>query len=162
VSLEQLYLSAGQQAGWRCQWLVDHEILRANFKGLTKLKKLAIDRDTYRTIDELEVEAYYSDKVLRHADWLRAHEALGVNEDLEDDDVPYDEIFERGHRDLMLAEAEKYAATLPSLEWIFCGQWPMAIEEHENGKVRAAVPLTKERDSCWTALNRMFSMETND
>ncbi|KAL4971337.1 hypothetical protein BDW66DRAFT_146302 [Aspergillus desertorum] len=160
VSLEQLCLTAGEQIGWRYQWEVDHDILRANFKGLTKLKKLAICRDTYRTHDALEVEAYYSDRLVRDPEWVDAQVRPELDEgaDVQDDDIPYEEVWERAHRNRMLCQAEKYAAILPSLMWIFCGQWPMAIKERENGTFRAAIPLSKERDTCYTALSRMFSM----
>lgn len=42
--------------------LVNHEILRETLKGLTRLKKLAICRDTYRTHDIPDVEGYYSER----------------------------------------------------------------------------------------------------
>ena len=95
--------------------------------------------------------------ILPDAEWIE----VPLRAD-EDDPETYREIFERAHRDRMLLQAEKYAATLPSLEWIFCGQWPMAIEEHENGISRTAIPLGTERDTCFTALSRMFSMEGDD
>ncbi|KAJ5176517.1 uncharacterized protein N7482_002394 [Penicillium canariense] len=159
VSLEQLCLTAGEDIGWRCQWLVDHEMLRANLKGLTKLKKLAICRDTYRTHLTTDVEGYYSDLVLPDAEWFDPHARPELDEvaDVENDDIPHQE-WERAHRNGMLWQAEKYAATIPSLEWVFCGQWPMAIKERGNGTFRTAIPLTKERDDCYTALSRMFAM----
>lgn len=164
VSLEQLCLAAGEIFGWRHQWLVNHEILRSNLKKLTKLKKLAICRDTYRTRNTLEVEAYYEEQILWGTDWsdVRARPELDEAAGVEDGDAFSGGIWERVHRNRMLLQAEKYAATLPSLEWIYCGQWPMAIQERGNGTSKAAIPLTKGRDTCYTALGRMFSMGTDD
>lgn len=72
--------------------------------------------------------------------------------------MSYNATWERVHRNRMLRQAEKYAAAIPSLEWIYCGQWPMAIQERGNETPRVAVPLSKERDTCYTALSRMFAM----
>jgi hypothetical protein len=58
----------------------------------------------------------------------------------------------------MLVQAEKYAAALPGLEWIYCGQWPMAIKKFGNEAPKVAVPLTKERDNCYTFLKGIFAM----
>lgn len=57
------------------------------------------------------------------------------------------EIWELSHRNFMLAESEKYAAVLPSLEWIYCGQWPMKIKAPGDGSFGNAVPLPDERQN---------------
>ena len=165
TSLEQLCLTAGELLGWPCQWLVNHEVLRANLKGLTKLKKLAICRDTYRTdTPGVEVEEYYTLYDLNDHELIdeQARSELDEASVIEFDDEALEGIWERAHCRRMLRQAEKYAAAMPSLEWIYCGQWPMAIQERGNGTARAAIPLTKGRDTCYTALGRMFSMGNDD
>ncbi|KAK3349672.1 hypothetical protein B0T25DRAFT_610573, partial [Lasiosphaeria hispida] len=124
-SLEQIWLSAGWQFGWRHQWLIDHNAVRSCLQRLAKLKRLAISRDTYQVLDgglSLELGS------------------LGV--------------WERAHRNRMLRGGEKYAAAFPCLEWMYCGQWPMEIRKvgGSGGTIRA-VPLGKERDSCRTLLH---------
>ncbi|KAI9704491.1 MAG: hypothetical protein M1820_005565 [Bogoriella megaspora] len=47
VTLEQLHVSAGFQAGWRHSWLVDHLAVRKSLQPLQQLKILAISRDSY-------------------------------------------------------------------------------------------------------------------
>ena len=165
ASLEQLCLTAGEEIGWPCQWLVNHEALRANLKGLTKLKKLAICRDTYQTdAPGVEVEEYYTLYDLNDHELIdeQARSELDEASVIEFDDEALEDIWERAHCRRMLRQTEKYAAAMPSLEWIYCGQWPMAIQERGNGTARAAIPLTKGRDTCYTALGRMFSMGNDD
>ena len=36
-------------------------------------------------------------------------------------------IWERAYRNGMLLQAERYAAAIPSLEWMYFEQWPMEI-----------------------------------
>ena len=45
TSLKQLQLGAGQQYGWKCEWLIDHTIMRKHLAKLPYLTKLAIKRD---------------------------------------------------------------------------------------------------------------------
>lgn len=47
TSLEPLRIRAGVDVGWRCQWLIDHEMLWANLGRLKRLRTLALCRDTY-------------------------------------------------------------------------------------------------------------------
>jgi hypothetical protein len=171
-SLEQLCLSTGQQFGWRHQWLIDHDAVRLGLRGLTKLKRLALSRDTYVLPDGASgprVERYYEDRRVTSAERNDALERpeLGRVGDVEhlaegegNDDGPEVEVWERAHRNRMLREAEKYAAVFPHLEWIYCGQWVMGIRNKptSEGIIRVAVPLAKERDSCWTFLNETFGM----
>ena len=180
-SLQQLRLCAGQEFGWRCQWLVDHDNLRTNLRGLQDLRKLALSRDTYPIGAYPDVEEYYSAQAFfeEHEDMARERPALDVPEDWlasqleagEDRDELIDsyygqlsmsskEIWELAHRNRMLREAERYATIFPKLEWIFCGQRPMSIETSSNSDrpVRTAVPLNKERDTCTTLMRQMFAM----
>lgn len=112
---------------------------------MTKLKKLGICRDTYPIPGDPEVEEYFSYPIVSDADRADARLTPELNGN---GPVQYKEIFERAHRIRMLVQAEKYAAAIPILEWIYCGQWPMAIEKRGGGTFRAAIPLTKERDTC--------------
>jgi hypothetical protein len=143
-SLEQLYISAGIPNGWRHQWLIDHDVLRSSLGGLRKLRRLALSRDTYFPPGGLpysHVEGYYEYPIL----------PLGGLNDVPEwtDGESIRDIWERGHRGRMIQEAEKYAALLPGLEWIYCGQWPMDIrnEQTSSGVLRSAVPLGEKRDS---------------
>lgn len=174
-SLEQLCLSAGEQFGWRHEWLIDHNTARLCLRGLAKLKRLAFSRDTYVLPDDASgpgVEKYYERRWVTLAERNDALERPDLDRvgDIEhmvdgegNDEAPEDgsiEIWERAHRNRMLREAEKYASVFPHLEWIYCGQWPMEIRNKpmSEGMVRVAMPLAKERDSCWTFLERMFAM----
>ncbi|KAL6859280.1 hypothetical protein J3F83DRAFT_339306 [Trichoderma novae-zelandiae] len=183
-SLEQLCLSAGEPGGWRHQWLIDHDLVRSSLRGLAKLKRLAFERDTYVKIGEPgpDVERYYESRWITSAEVLVAVERPDLDtlrpilriEGSTDDDMGahnfdidgFDmfEIWERAHRNRMLGEAERYALTLPCLEWIYCGQWPMEIrtKQTREGANRTAVPLGEGRDSCWTLLRRMFEMREDE
>jgi hypothetical protein len=96
-SLQQLRLIAGPSMGWRCQWKIDHDILRFCLKTLAKLGRLALYHDGYIRENRFshEVELYYPH-------WNR-------------------DLWEVEHCDSMMQEAEKYATVLPSLEWIYFG-----------------------------------------
>lgn len=77
----------------------------------------------------------------------------------EDFSVSSQVIWERAHRNRMLSEAEKYATILPALQWMYCGNWPMAlINDHKKRRFRKAIPLWKERDTCRTLLRNMFGL----
>ncbi|KAK3292027.1 uncharacterized protein B0H64DRAFT_329972 [Chaetomium fimeti] len=162
TSLEQLHLSAGIPAGWRHQWLVDHDVVRSNLGGLTRLKKLALSRDTYLVpggLPRSRLEAYYEDRFPTLSDLDGAAE---WHEDASRDTAF--KIWEHAHRKRMVEEANKYAILFQGLEWILCGQWPMDIrKEQTSGAIkRFAVPLGEERDSCSTFLRRIFAMGDDD
>ncbi|PKS08754.1 hypothetical protein jhhlp_004807 [Lomentospora prolificans] len=179
-TLEQLSLSAGESVEWRHQWLIDHEEVRWALRGLSKLKRLAFVRDTYVS-PGLEIgrhlEAYYERYL--HIELTPAQKKLALERPelggisaawvamaarVNRDGVPRvpddPELWERYHRNRMLREAEEYAAVLPKLEWIYCGQWPIGIKENRSpeGLARVAVPLHDKRDSCCTLRKRMFAM----
>ena len=72
------------------------------------------------------------------------------------------ENFEKIQRSRMIKEANQYARSLPFLEFIYIGQFPMSITGGKNGE-RDTSPLVDERDEYWTALKRMFgSPESTD
>lgn len=175
-SLEQLCLSAVDCFGCHNHWLVDHDMVRSSLRGLTRLKRLAFARDTYMANNPhptlASAEPYYHYREVTPADrahvleWLKSGGSdPGPRQDGDDDDgdgpeLGDNEIWERAHCNRMIREAEKYAAALPQLEWIYCGQRPMGVRNEETlrGITRVAVPLGETRDTCWTLLRRMFSM----
>ncbi|RFU79400.1 hypothetical protein TARUN_2855 [Trichoderma arundinaceum] len=181
-SLEQLCLGAGEFAGWRHQWLIDHNEIRSRLRGLEKLKRLAFSRDTYNNLDNLDeessrhVERYYKDRMVtpavRHDAFMMPHldNVEGNHDDaesIEGDDgniIPNSIIWERAHRNRMLWEAERYAAVFPRLHWIYCGQLPISIrtKQESKGTVYVATPLGKARDPSWLDLARTFEMEKDD
>lgn len=61
TSLEQIHLSAGDQHGWRHNWLIDHELMRQHLGKLPNLKRIAFSRDSYNfdSLSQWEVECYY-------------------------------------------------------------------------------------------------------
>ncbi|KAK5702879.1 hypothetical protein LTR97_003825 [Elasticomyces elasticus] len=78
-------------------------------------------------------------------DWLHSHgarpkaKAPAFPAD-QYDELPSEEIWELSHRNRMLDEAEDFARLMPTLKWLFLGQWPMKI--HASG---TAVPFTDTR-----------------
>lgn len=131
-TLEQLHLVGGISVGWRCQWRIDHGLLRLHFEGLNKLERLALCRDAYGPPD-FNVEMYYQ---------------------CADGDS-----WELDHRNRMHREAVKYAAVFPALEWIYLGQLPMSIVHDTTSSDGAnVIPLSEHRDSCTTYLGNMFAM----
>ncbi|KAH7006922.1 hypothetical protein EDB80DRAFT_717979 [Ilyonectria destructans] len=166
VSLEQLSLSCGLRLGWRHQWLVHHPQLRTSLQGLSRLKKLALVRDTYPLPSPVfDTEAYYSRRMVKAEERADAEGRMELEPDeAGSDDSPEVEIWERAHRNRMLGHAETYAAVLPALEWILCGQRPMAIERDDKSRIARlkAVPLTKCRDDCYTFLKETFGLATKD
>ncbi|KAH8653041.1 hypothetical protein BGZ61DRAFT_468192 [Ilyonectria robusta] len=175
VSLEQLCLCAGIRLGWRHQWLVDHNEVRSHFGQLKRLRKLALVRDTYSIpCPGFDVEEYYNFRFEGDQESIDAEDRpeLDINEnpdldsrpegeemeeDVEDNDFHH-QVWERAHRNRMLAQAEEYAAALPKLEWMFCGQRPMGFEQNLESPdtPRKAVPLTRGRDECYTFLESTF------
>ena len=151
--LEQVCLSAGFQLGWKHDWLIDHESIRNNLSNLPRLKKIAFIRDSYNHpayVRENSHLTYYSERFPNQEEMDAAGLDWGSEEAMT-------QAWEYGHKRRMVLEAEKYIASMAKLEWIFLGQYPMAVmkgtsEEDE----RHAVPLCDERDSCDTLLDRMF------
>ncbi|EFQ25220.1 uncharacterized protein GLRG_00364 [Colletotrichum graminicola M1.001] len=167
-SLEQLRLTAGQISGWRRQWLIDHDAVRECLKGLRRLKRLAISRDTYPVPFGLqEPEYYYEMRFVDQEDRKLAKKRKWINktvpiEDSDSETVDEEgEIWEYAHRYKMFKQAEKYAEVIPTLEWIYCGEWPMKFvwdRADRQTRRKVAWPLAKSRDSCWSYLRRTFGM----
>ncbi|KAI8159738.1 hypothetical protein K4K49_003594 [Colletotrichum sp. SAR 10_70] len=167
-SLEQLSLTAGVTSGWRRQWLIDHDAVRESLKSLTRLKRLAISRDTYSVpFDVAEPEYYYEMRIVDPEDLELAEKRSWINE-LEPIDVnEAHEVWEYAHRYKMFKQAEKYAEVIPTLEWVYCGEWPMDFFDgpvYEDGlwdgqtMRKVARPLARVRDSCWSYLRQTFGM----
>ena len=64
----------------------------------------------------------------------------------------------------MLREAEKHAAVFPDMEWIYCRQSPIEVQNKQTSKgtIRVAMPLGAKRDSCSTFLEQMSAMRRDD
>ncbi|KAL7893195.1 hypothetical protein HDV63DRAFT_387573 [Trichoderma sp. SZMC 28014] len=180
VSLERLSLRAGMDFGWRHQWLVDHDKLRQHLRPLTRLKMLALARDTYpiSSSSRIAAERYYSARLVGESERAvaRARADLDVGEAssvadthgmTEDQHNEWEEseaearIWERAHRNRMLAQAEAYAEVFPALDWILVGQRPIGFRRDFRDHVshKKAVPLTRHRDECYTFLNRTFGIQ---
>ena len=147
VSLEQIHLSAGKQLGSRLNWLIDHELMRSQLRGLTSLRKVAFSRDTYRSLfsgSSVNATYYYT------------HRLLGPGEGNGGDHRGNFTIWEQRHRERMLAEANKYVSEMPKLEWLHFGQITMLFTQLRGTDNKTAVSLSEERDSCWTLLREMF------
>ncbi|KAF5666085.1 hypothetical protein FHETE_6386 [Fusarium heterosporum] len=165
LSLQQLRLGAGMRRGWRHQWLVDHDELRRHFGQLKGLKRLALTRDTYQiNLSVMHPQRYYA---LR---WVGVEEETDANKrlhldankevrlgDMDESEILF-QMWERAHRNRMLDQAEKWATTLPNLQWMFCGQRPMGFIKIKGKMTEPpeAVTLTQERDECRTYLESIF------
>ncbi|KAI0837292.1 hypothetical protein F5Y06DRAFT_271271 [Hypoxylon sp. FL0890] len=178
TSLEQLHLSAGCGRETH-QWLIDHDKLRETLHGLKRLRKLAFSADTYQSSDprSLEAQFYYHGRLWSDSCILDAKARPDLDDDddlgdlvaklqiLDDDTIrtvlkAQDKLWEKAHRNRMLSQAEKYAAVLPALEWVYFGQRTMSIrQDPKNPGRRMAWPLTKEREGFYS-LYDMFAMGT--
>jgi hypothetical protein len=154
-TLEQVCLAAGCQIGWKYDWLIDHKSIRNHLSNLPRLKKIAFTRDSYKQLsfsNETNHENYYSHRFPSFEEM----DAAGLNWESEEARI---QLWEDGHKRRMVLEAEKYVALMPKLEWIYLGQYPMAVTKGAFEEERHVVPLCNERDDCDTLLNRMFGWE---
>lgn len=146
ASLEQLELGAMNTANLD-YWPISHVLMRAHLCRLRNLRKLAYSNDTYTPLHpDLTAEDYYAIRRPHSSDY----EAAQLRLDLDGGtlgpiikSVPDHAIWELSHRNRMLAEAEKYAAIMPNLEWVYFGQLPMGFTL-QAGRVRA-VPLWAQK-----------------
>ena len=159
--LEQLCLSAGCQVGWRHSWVINHDAMQNCIQNLRNLRKLAFSRDTYieqnldvETQGEGDPERYYEDRFPRNLATLVAQPFFGEGDPIKKLELAW----EMQHRNEMATIAVKYADSLPELEWIYLGQHPMRIDRGPTG-ITKPIPLSTERDGCWTYLRRMFGRE---
>jgi hypothetical protein len=133
---------------------------------------LALVRDTYPIpLPGIDVERYYEFRYSGDQEQIDARKRPELDqtekpllsiqpesEEYDERDDFQDQLWERAHRNRMLEQAEKYAATLPGLEWIFCGQRPMGFKRKLEGSTAPPIaePLTKVRDECYTFLQSTF------
>lgn len=142
TTLEQLHLSAGFQAGWCHDWLIDHQVMQTHLHKLPLLKKLAFSRDSYSDGFSESCRRYYDD-------------GFRCFEDLMDENHTK-ETFEEDHRHWILRVADDYIEKMPQLEWLYFGQIPMAVEQRLESEKKVARALVAKRDDCWTLLREMF------
>ena len=135
-TLKQIHLSAGEQCGWKHDWLIDHNTLRRHLRTLPLLGKLAFSRDSYiRDISGIGPDLYYSQ-------WEFTQNPKKQ--------------WEPRHRRRMLKEAKKYVRLMPQLEWMYLGQLPMVVETNTMTSSKFVRLLSEERDGCRTLLRTMF------
>ncbi|KAF2266122.1 hypothetical protein CC78DRAFT_615428 [Lojkania enalia] len=159
--LEQLCLSAGRFIGWRHSWVINHNTMQNCVRSLRCLRKLAFSRDTYieqnsETQVEGDPERYYEDRLPRNLTVLIDHPFFREGDTTKKLELAW----EMQHRNDMVAVAARYASLLPELEWVYLGQHPMRIDRSLTG-ITKPIPLSTERDDCWTYLQRMFGREND-
>lgn len=161
--LEQLCLSAGNQFGPRYTWIADHDVILDCCRGLQRVRKLAFRRDTYQLepyhlLEHPDPQRYYGQRIPR--------DLVNMMDDPEwflqemDPVTATEKSWEMQHLGDMVRIAEKYATALPHLDWVYLGELPMQIKRGPDGHLKV-IPLSQERDSCWTLLRRMFG-RSND
>ena len=135
-TLKQLRLSAGNQWGWKHDWLIKHDTLRHYLSSLPLLENLAFSRDSYNFENpSMDGDSYYS--YVYKLDAERAED------------------WEYRHRERMCDEANKYVRVMPQLEWIYLGQIPMSVQKG-NLTGSEHVQVLFERDGCRTFMGKMF------
>ena len=149
--LRQLHLSAGEQYGWKHDWLINHETMRCYVGQLTSLRKLALSRDSY-VVEPLGERGHHVDLYSSYYD-LRS--VPGKYWDLRHG--ARERVWERIHKGKILGEANKYMRMLPDLEWLYFGQLPMGITYSARKQRKVVDPLSEGRDECWTFLQEMFN-----
>ena len=142
--LESLYLAVGCGKRWKHQWRPDHALLLSFLGRLTKLRHLAFLLDTYPDMPNNALPARYNprdfgrvctfledmvgseryfDPTKFHSRTIRQPPTWTLDTRPPPSAVPTadDHIYNMGK------VAHDYAAILPNLEWVFCGQWSMGI-----------------------------------
>lgn len=163
TSLEQIHLSAGNQSGWRHDWLIDHEIMRKHLAKLPSLKRIAFSRDSYNyhDTDPSEVESYYQDKIVFGGNlWTLYQHLVATGQparSVGDIQMGRFKIWEVTHLERITSEALLYMDVVKQLEWIYIGQLPIQCFRGPKNSIRPAA----ERDSCWTLLRKMFGGMTD-
>ena len=146
TSLSQLHLSAGNQAGWRYDWQINHDTLRASLCRLPLLTKIAFSRDSYvNPFVHGFVESYYSDKICSRPGQVLDQEQKSAS-------------WEDMHRKRMLREGEKWIMAMEGLEWLYFGQLPMKVRR-KGGDRRVVLEGDGERDDLYTFLGEMFGFK---
>ena len=142
-TLKQIHLSAGDQYGHHYNWLIEHKTLRKHLRTLPSLEKMAFSRDTYGSYDAISPGSYYAQGVV-----------------FGDATAESDE-WERNHRQMIVAEGQKYVDVIPTMDWMCFGQIPMAVRNtHEDNRTVYATQL-EGRNSSRAFLRKMFGCATS-
>ncbi|CAF9934399.1 hypothetical protein IMSHALPRED_009694 [Imshaugia aleurites] len=160
TSLTPIHLSAGNQHGWRHDWLIDHEVMRKYLGRLPSSKSIAFSRDSYNfhDVDRSFVEGYYKDKIVDRGWAIQQLIATGQPASTARDiKMDRTNIREQTHRERITSEATLYMGAVKKLEWICIGQIPIQCFRDPKDSLR----LASERDSCWTLLRKMFGGRTD-
>ena len=163
ISLEQIHLSAGNQFGWRHDWLIDHKIMRKHLAKLPSLKRIAFSRDSYNfhDVDLSKVESYYQDKIVFGGNSRTLYQHLVATgqpaRSVGDLQMGGFKIWEETHLEQITSEALLYMQSVNKLEWIYIGQLPTQCFRVPENSVRPAA----ERKKCWTLLRKMFGGTTD-
>ncbi|KII88288.1 hypothetical protein PLICRDRAFT_618620 [Plicaturopsis crispa FD-325 SS-3] len=153
-TLRRVWLSAGNQAGLKRDWLLDHASVRAALSPLQLLEALAFSRDSYEN-NARSVDGYYVQGIPllgeRFEDYLNDEEKAELDWD---DGCSQRTLlklaFERCHRLYMEEQAEAYAQCFPGLRWCYIGQLPMSIVEGcERGKSVREVEIQSDERIEW-------------
>jgi hypothetical protein len=185
VALKKLWISAGEQFGWRHNWEIDHKTLLRAFKPLLNLEYLAFSRDSYMLDASLRlgngtpmfrVDEYYNTFVLpgygRYEMYLHSDEVDRMEVANEQERTELQQVaWERWHRKKIVGIANQYVDTLPNLDWLYFGQLPMKVvmrvKQRKSGKRkntqgtekrRIVVVESDRRDDCWTHLRRVWGI----
>ncbi|KAH8591396.1 hypothetical protein B0O99DRAFT_690753 [Bisporella sp. PMI_857] len=147
-NLSQLCIMCGRVGGWRRSWEVNHQEIREALSVLPRLKRLALQGDTYEALGNFSTpERYYVDTFATQGDLgYQGVDFLEIpDEDMgplfnADQGKPF---WEMRHAANMRAEAETYLNIFPNLEWIFLGERAMCIELDSSLGIRRIASTTK-------------------
>jgi hypothetical protein len=103
---------------------------------LPGLKRIAFTRDSYEHATCLGVtstpEEYYSERYPSKGELEAAGLGMFAPQEAKD------QVWENGLRGCMVLGAEHYIESLPKLEWMYLGQYPIVMDD-KNGR-RARLP----------------------
>lgn len=117
----------------RHHWFIDHKSMRAHLSRLPNLRKVAFKHDTYK-VGKRNEHCYLCYENTLTADDMVDHMVKPGIEPSNRIQERLEEKWEEYHLNRMKAEAEKYAAEIPRLEWIYIGQCPMSLKQKEGSK----------------------------
>jgi hypothetical protein len=167
-SLERLWLSAGNQSGWKHDWSINHVMIRTALAPLQRLEKIAFTRDSYDSgWGEGATDYYYARRMLppnhRVSDYIGTrHNGRDEDDDESgsENDGRADMAWEKFHLLRVMNHAKKYSQVFPRLNWVYVGQLPIAIvEETRNNRLhKKPMPVTIQRDDRWSFIKKMWGM----
>ena len=157
-SLEDLQIGALNRFDFD-PWGVDHDVVRRALRRLARLRRLAFANDSYRVTADNPHKSYYAEQDLEPGDYATAcarPDLDGASIVARVPALPAPCVWELSHRNRMLAEAERYAAVLPSLEWLLLGQIPMAVRRARGHDGAEVVAQWCRRDECLEAVKEIW------